>query len=1002
MTKSFDKSVYNERYYEIGFGPVPYDREAEGGIWLEFFGNIASNIVARYSPKRVLDLGCAKGFLVESLRDRGVNAFGVDISDVAISEVREDIRPYCKVASIEDESVYEGQYDLITCIEVLEHVTEDMAENAIKFMCRHSKQILFSSSPTDFDEPTHINVKPPDYWDNLFSKYGFKKTEESWQKIVAKHAVIYRSVELEELRKIKQTLDQLTELKDGFSRLAILEEQSSRIQECLESMDKIESQNLKMQNKMESIDSVQKELESEIRKLQPIVKRIEDVHKEFKTLSSIQEQNKLLQDQNKLLEEQNQLVMQQNQQIIANNRELISMLYVSSKFPSLERKIESILQEHSMVENIMDLKNLLENVEKYQDTIDQKDQIIADKDRHIINIENHLNAIQSTKGWRTLEKLRRVRNFIKKNKFRSVPKVANKVKERGVSDTIKLIDEKLTESVTSTNYDEWYREHVPSDSDIENMRLEITNFNYYPLISIVVPTYNIDEQLLRKAVESVQNQVYEKWELCICDDCSPNERVWEVLNEYAKKDSRIKIVRSDKNLGIAGATNKAIELSKGDYVGFLDHDDELTVDALFEVAKKINETRADLIYSDEDKLELDGTYCDPFFKPDYSPDYLLSTNYICHFAVYKKTIGDNIGWINSGFDGAQDYDFVLRFTEKAKRVEHIPKILYHWRKIPGSTAESFGAKSYAQDAGHKAVEEALKRRGIKGEAFTTIRPGHYRVKRDIKGEPLVSIIIPTKDKIDLLMTCINSIRSKTTYKNYEIIVVDNNSEQQETFDYYRKMSGRIRVLKYNKPFNYSAINNYAVTKSKGEYLLFLNNDTEVVESNWIESMLEHAQRNEVGAVGAKLLFPNNTVQHAGVILGVGGVANHACLHLSKDADGYFGMLHDTRNVSAVTGACLMMRREVFDKIGGFNEKNLPVGFNDVDLCLNVRDKGYLCIWTPYAVLYHYESATRSREVDPSEVEYMRKTWAKILDNDPYYNKNFDRNEVVNSYCKLKW
>jgi GT2 family glycosyltransferase len=669
--------------------------------------------------------------------------------------------------------------------------------------------------------------------------------------------------------------------------------------------------------------------------------------------------------------------------------------------PEIQTKNKEISVLIQAVNNKRDVNEFENEFKQQEKAIEDKERHIQYLDAHIQHLENHVKAMESTWGWRLLEKYRRIRNFIKINKWRSVKKVHNKIKERGLTGTVEFLNEKLDQAQNNRDYDTWFRSKIPTPQNVEETKSEIKRFDKKPLISIVMPTYNTEEIWLRKAIESVLSQIYVNWELCICDDFSTNSNVWEVLREYARLDNRIKVVRSEKNLGIAGSTNKAIELSAGDYVGFLDHDDELTIDALYEVVKVINENDPDLIYTDEDKLEMDGTYSDPFFKPDWSPDYLLSTNYICHFAVYKKKVGEKLGWIRLGFDGAQDYDFVLRFSEEAKCIRHIPKILYHWRKIPGSTADSFSAKSYAQDAGKKAVEASLERKGIIGNVKATRIPGHYKVNRAIEGNPLVSIIIPTKDKVDLLSACINSIKTKTNYSNYEIIVINNRSEEKETYNFFEKMSDELKVVDFNEPFNYSRMNNVAIKESKGDLLLFLNNDTEVIEPGWLSAMVEHAVREEVGVVGAKLLFANDTIQHAGVILGVGGVANHAFLHLPKDADGYFGMLHDIRNCSAVTAACMLMRRDVFEECGGFDESNLPVAFNDVDLSLKIVSNGYLCIWTPDALLYHHESATRTREVDSNEVEYMKRTWAETLDKDPFYNSNFDRTEVVNSYSKLK-
>ncbi len=518
---------------------------------------------------------------------------------------------------------------------------------------------------------------------------------------------------------------------------------------------------------------------------------------------------------------------------------------------------------------------------------------------------------------------------------------------------------------------------------------EIDNFKYSPVISVVMPVYKVDDKWIVKAVESVRGQWYPRWELCICDDASGDEELSELLKSLAASDHRIKFVQRQHNGGIVKASNDALKLATGAYVTFLDDDDELTEDALYEVVKSLQGARYDLVYSDEDKIGEDGELSDPFFKPDWSPDLLLSQNYICHLAVYRRKIVEEIGRLREGYDGSQDHDLVLRFTEKTQSIKHIPKILYHWRKIPGSAAADVNAKPYAFESGKKAVESALKRRGVSGRVQDGLWKGSYRVIREIEGEPLVSIIIPFKDQAAVLKKCLRSILEKTTYSNFEILLVDNKSELLETKEYLLSLThGKIRKLEFMEPFNFAAINNFAARQAKGEYLILLNNDTEVISPGWIEAMLEHAQRKEVGAVGAKLFFPNDLVQHAGVLVGVGGIANSSFLKKGRDDFGYFGQADVIRNYSAVTGACMMVRRNLYLGVGGLDEDNLAVTFNDIDFCLRLRSKGYLIVYNPYAQLYHHESLSRGYDVSLEEVKYMQREHRHILQNgDPYYNPN---------------
>jgi len=546
----------------------------------------------------------------------------------------------------------------------------------------------------------------------------------------------------------------------------------------------------------------------------------------------------------------------------------------------------------------------------------------------------------------------------------------------------------------------WQLKNEPGTEKLERCKDKADEFHYRPKISIIMPVFNPETAHLTAAINSVFRQVYSNWELCIAD-ASTKIDIKNVLNKQADTDSRIKLKFLNGNLGIAGNTNEALSLASGDYIALLDHDDELSPDALYEVVKLLQDhPEADMIYSDEDKIGLDGKRRDPFFKPEWSPDMFLSCMYTCHLGVYRKSLIESSGSFRNGFDGSQDYDIVLRLIEKTKNIFHIPKVLYHWRMTESSTASSGDRKRYAFEAGKRALEEYLLRNEIKGEVQYGPWNGSYRVKR-ITAKPLITIIIPTKDNAKVLKRCIDSIVLKTEYKNYEILIINNNSTEQLTFKYFNELQSaeNIRVVDYNRPFNFSAINNFAVTESRGEYLLFLNNDTEVIAGEWMSAMLEQAQRPEIGAVGAKLLYPNNLVQHAGVILGLTGggkvgVAGHSHKLLSADSYGYVGRVSIIHDLSAVTAACMMMRRAVFEEVGGFDE-NLTVAFNDVDICLRIRQKDYLIIYTPYALLYHHESLSRGYEDSPEkqerfkkEIDYTRERWGSIIDaGDPYYNPN---------------
>ena len=517
-------------------------------------------------------------------------------------------------------------------------------------------------------------------------------------------------------------------------------------------------------------------------------------------------------------------------------------------------------------------------------------------------------------------------------------------------------------------------------------------------ISVLVPAYRTPESYLRQMIESVQAQTYENWELCIADGSGKEESLEKIVSQYAAKDSRIRYQLLDKNEGISGNTNAAIRMASGEYLAFFDHDDLLAEDALYEAARAIEEQKAELIYTDEDKVRADlSEYFQPHFKPDYNPDLLCANNYICHLVVVKKELADRVGGLRKEFDGAQDHDFLLRITERTDRIVHIPKVLYHWRIHKASTADNPASKLYAYQAGQKAISEHLKRLGLEAEVSQTKDFGFYRVSYPVQGTPLVSIVIPNKDEKDTLKACLESIKEKTTYPSYEIVIVENNSQTSEIFEYYKEIDGKdgIRVVTWKESFNYSKINNFGFQYAEGDYVICLNNDITVITPSWIEEMLGYCQRPGTGIVGVRLYFPDDTIQHAGIIVGMGGCAGSLFVGMNRKRTGYMHKAALVQDLSAVTAACMMVKREAFEAAGGF-EESLAVAFNDVDFCLKVRRAGYLVVYNPYAELYHYESKTRGLEDSPekqrrfqSEIEYMRCHWLDILKRgDPYYNRNF--------------
>lgn len=526
-------------------------------------------------------------------------------------------------------------------------------------------------------------------------------------------------------------------------------------------------------------------------------------------------------------------------------------------------------------------------------------------------------------------------------------------------------------------------------------------FSRPTLFSIVVPLYNTPETFLREMIDSVIDQTYANWELCMADGSdAAHEEVEHICREYAQRDGRIRYKRLDENRGISGNTNACLEMATGDYVGLFDHDDLLHPAALFEVARAICETGADFVYTDENTFNTtpEDAY-NPHFKPSFAPDTLCSNNYICHFTVFKRALLDEVGLFEPACDGAQDHDMVMRLTEKAQRIVHIPEILYYWRAHPGSVAESADVKPYAIEAGIRAVQRRLDRLGIEGEVSSTA-PGLsiYRVRYKLRGEPLISILIPNYEHLEDLKTCVDSIFEKTSYPRFEIVIVENNSTSAELFSYYEALQREhenVRVVTWSGVFNYPAINNFGARHCAGDYLVLLNNDTQVKTPDWLQEMLMFAQRPDVGAAGAKLYYPDGTIQHAGVALGLGGVAGHLFHHVDGANLGYMGRLIYAQDLSAVTAACMMIRRDVWDEVGGLDE-GFAVAFNDTDLCMRIRKAGYLIVWTPYAELLHYESKSRGLDDTDdnarrfaSEVARFQQRWGdELAAGDPYFNPNF--------------
>jgi GT2 family glycosyltransferase len=642
----------------------------------------------------------------------------------------------------------------------------------------------------------------------------------------------------------------------------------------------------------------------------------------------------------------------------------------------------------------LDEAGLRRQLGKARDELREKERLLGARELKIRQLEQELDEVIHSRVWRAADFCRCI---VRGQIFRASPLLEQKVGPAAGRWVRRYLKTPLTRAgLLRDEYSRWLKNEnrETSSLSVQDMR---EAYPLHPLVSIIMPVYNVRPAWLRRAVDSVRRQAYPAWELCIADDCSTDPEIRRFLQELADTDDRVRVRFLERNTGIAGASNAALAMATGEFVGFLDHDDELSPDALLEVVRALNERpETDFFYSDEDKITEKGKRYHPFFKPGWAPDTLRSYNYLCHFSVIRRSVVGEVGGFREGYEGSQDYDLFLRVVDRTDRIVHIPKILYHWRAIEGSVGRKGSAKMYAYESARKALADHLARNGLQGEVRDGLFLGSYHIRYEVAGMPEVAIIIPTRDRVDVLRRCIESIIGRSTYENYRILVVDNGSAEERTHRYYGELCRheRVTLLEYHRPFNFSAVNNFAAARVASEYLLFLNNDTEIITPQWLEEMLGLAQRPDVGAVGCLLCYPNDTVQHGGIIIGIGGVAGHAHKYFPLGDYGYFGRLKTVQNLSAVTAACLLTRKSVFEEAGGFEEE-LSHAFNDVDLCLRIRERAYNIVYTPFAQLYHHESLSRGYENTPEKRQrfnrerlYCEERWFDILAaGDPYYNPN---------------
>jgi glycosyltransferase involved in cell wall biosynthesis/2-polyprenyl-3-methyl-5-hydroxy-6-metoxy-1,4-benzoquinol methylase len=966
--------------------------------------NSHTQLVRRIPPgSRVLELGCATGYMSDYLRrEKGCYVVGVEIDRGMAKKARSacdrvivgDVQGGGWLKSIGDE-----RFDIITCADILEHLRNPISLlQRLPALLDEGGRLLaslpngahaslriellegrFTYEDTGLLDRTHLHLFTYSSLREMFARSGFRVDELTYT---------FHDMADSEIEKRLQKMG----FKASERGLAMFHTPDAAAYQYIVSATpdsdvSVEEFPALSDKPMESSVEVYRNL-------------LDELHQAGSTAET----------RLKMVEERDRILQQQQQTIEVLNNEL------GKHRESLENAVREIQEAHTALAKESRLRSDFESQLHFMERSNRSlNHDLYLTKLNLKGIKRNLRDVVNSRGWRAYmaltKPLRLVRRFSPElKKLRGDPRILGEWLREAVRlwklGGLKAIHEHLTTEASPTyDYSLWIRDVEPVGIPTLEMVEAMNERPDRPFISIVMPVFDVDEYWLRAAIDSVLAQSYEEWELCIADDASTRPHIKRVLDEYMRRYKRIKVVYREENGHISHATNSALSLASGDYVGLMDHDDQLAPFALYFVAQEIIlNPEAEIIYSDEDKLNSEKVRFDHYFKPDFNPDLMRSHNMICHFGVYRRSLVEKVGGMREGFEGAQDYDLALRCLREIdprRQVRHIPWILYHWRAIPQSTASGGEAKSYAMDAALRAVGDDLEARGLKADVVESdLIDGMIRVRyRPPEPQPLVSIIIPTRNGGTLLRQCIDSIRDRTEYRNFEFIVVDNQSDDAATLDYLAELEPqeKVKVLRYDHPFNFSAINNFAVEHARGELFCFMNDDIEAIAPEWLGEMVSHGVRPEIGAVGARLWYPDGRLQHGGVVLGLGGVAGHAMKYTTKENKGYMGRSVLIQNYTAVTAACMLVRREVFDAVDGFDSENLPVAFNDVDLCIRIYKAGYYNLWTPYAELYHHESASRGPEDTPEkqlrftgEAEYMLNKYGPLLERDPAYNPNLTR------------
>lgn len=935
---------YDAFYYQGSCG-VPYDRSEH---WLNFFGSVADRIVSDLQPRTVLDAGCAKGFLVEALRDRGVEAWGVDISEYAIAQVRPDVRPYCRVGSLTEPLAQ--QYDLIICIEVLEHLTPQEAEAAVKNFCQHTDDIIFSSTPLDYKEATHVNVRPPDYWAEVFARQGFFRDVDYEPGYLTYWAARFRRTRESAARVVAAYERRLWQLQ---------QERQGRFELTVEQQYKLSQQEAEKQALTEQL-TVQQQAVQEAQAWA----RQETARQE----RTLEEQQRTIETQQQALQEQQQQLQQQTQQL-------------ASQLTERERAIQALEAQ------------------------------AVGRERTLQWLSTEMNLVTGSKGWKLLHQLWRWRLWLAPRNSRRARalrlglialrvwrgegsgalarKTAGKLRlPFGAPATLHMAENGAP--IGPDPYPSWCAENEPDALELAQQRHQAAEFAHQPLISIITPTFNTPPALLQATIASLAAQTYAHWELCIADGNSTTAETKQLLRAWTERDARVRVKFLERNLGISGNSNEAMTLARGEFIALLDHDDLLPAHALFAVVKLLNDRpETDFIYTDKDLVNEDGTQrSHPLFKPQWSPEIMLSANYLTHLCVIRKALVDRVGGFNPEVDGAQDWDFFLRLCEATDKIVHLPQVLYHWRVWGNSVSSGIAAKPYALQAQQHSIEAHLQRQGLAASAsFDNL--GWLRVTWPVTGRTKVSIIIATRGQRATLQPCLTALLERTTYRNFEVLLIHHGARTRAATELYRRLADgeRVRVLDYEGPFSFAAVHNLGAAQSRGDALLFLDENTEALDEDWLEELVRWSERPEIGVVGGRLLRPDGMIGQAGVIIGLNGLAGHLFAGAHPQHYGIYGSAGWYRNYLAVSGDCLLLRRALFEEVSGFDEEFVSGG-SDVELCLRVAERGRRIVYTPFATLRQNAAANELPQVSAAELDKFRQRHLALLQNgDPFFNPN---------------